>query len=190
MMGYLFRGSAHSYRETAVRQAVEEVKSLAPNYLADPGLAGTINKIVGKYGVFAVATLRPNEKRGKRRTETRQIRDYGETRNVEVSLMDVFVPFSGAEESFELAPSSSHVIQTPVQVTQGQLVFTFHDDSAIERDLEAAIKQISENLDRLRAELGNLESSVRQAVEAVAADRLARIKSQAERDSRLGFPVD
>lgn len=185
----LFQESIHAFKDQKVREAIARVEGLSEAELLDPGLAGKLDGIVEQFR-FVVATMRPQERKGKRRTETRQVRDYGELRNVEVSMIDVTIPFDGYPKSFTIAPSHCHVIDTPARTSQAGLQATFYDDDNLDRNVDSFISRVGENLERLRGEMESLRTQISDAVKAIADQRLAKVKAQKERDKSRSFPIE
>lgn len=188
MKGYLFNGSAHEYREQSMKNAIQATKALSKDELMSPTLAATLDSIA-RGGDLQVARLLPDQKHGKRRTEQRSRSDYGQTRTVEVTLIDVYIPFEGEAISFQLAPSTSTIIQTPVKVAGNELVATFYDDERVQRDVDELIDQVSGNLDTLRKEMANLRTQIRSTIDSVANERKAQVEAQLQRDKKLSFPI-
>jgi len=188
MAEHLFSGSYHEVRDNAIRQALDRVRSLTGRELLSPGLAGELDRIAANYR-FNVATLRGDQRSGKRRVERRRKSDYGHTIEVEVPFIDVTIPYVGDPNSFEVAPSHSNIIEYRVVVQPGALLITFPDDQNLDRDVNDFLHRVGENLDRLREESENLQAQVRSQIGAFADTRVTEAKAQNERDKGRSFPI-
>lgn len=185
----LFQESIFDFKDQKVREAIARVEALPETVLLNPDLPRQLDQIVEQFR-FVVATLKPEERKGKRRIETRVVRDYGEVRNREITLIDVIIPFNGYPKSFNIAPSHCHVIDTPAMNTSAGLQASFYDDDNLDQNVDSFIVRVSENLDRLRSEMESVRKQISDAIKAVADQRVAKAKALKERDKGRSFPIE
>lgn len=134
----LFQDSVGDFREQKMREAVSKVESLPEPVLTDPKQAGILEKIADQFK-FDVATLNPRERRGKRRVEWQHVKDFGEVRPVEVTLVDVSIPYHGRPERFQLSPNSRKIVSVPADVQDGQIIVSFPDDDNLDKAVDQFI---------------------------------------------------
>jgi len=184
----LFAGSYHTVHDHLLRSAIERVRALPDVELLSPGLGGTLNKIADD-AQFHVATLRAKDAHGTRRKEMRKRRDYGQTIDVEVSFIEVSIPFSGDPQSLKFAPSQSTMIDLPTEIRNGTLVIHLPDGDNFDRDLDSFVSLVQGNLDRLTKEAAGLRDMIRSQIGAFADQRIAEAKARKDRDSKRGIPI-
>jgi predicted TIM-barrel fold metal-dependent hydrolase len=172
-----------------IRRAVDEVRHLDRRVIANPALAGVLEEIVAKYS-FDVAVLDAGAKRGKRRELHSTQDDYGMGLGVSASVLDMTIPFRGDPESFDVAPSYSHMASYPCEVRNSELRFTVPDDESSQKRVDDFVRLVSDNLERLRAEVSNWLPVLTKAVKAVAKERMDAISRDRDRDKGLDFPVE
>ena len=188
MQSKLFTNSIHDFSQEKLRESVRRAEALTEQELLVAELAPFLDKISDF--PFQVAKLKPDGRKGKRRTEKRERTDYGLRTMVDVDFIDVTIPFEGFPKSLTIAPSSCHVIDVLASVENGQLVVTFPDDDNLDPNVNDFIKRDSENLDRQRQEIETIKQETRKAVSAVANRRIAEIKARKERDKARSFPIE
>jgi hypothetical protein len=176
-----------------VRQKLTEmrgrVEQLTEAQLEAPGLGEILNSLSRLE--FNLAVLKPHQRKGKRRTEKRQINDYGRQIAVDFDIIDVTVPFDGWPQSFSLAPSSYTLIDIPITITsQPALQFSLPDDQNLDRDVDGLIQRISSNLNMLRSDMRGLETQRLQEAQLVANQRLKQIQERRDRDKKRSFPIE
>ena len=189
MNNRLFQESLHSFKEQKLREAIAGVEAIPKSILLDPTLDESLKEIVDHFQ-FVVATLRPDERVGRRRKEMRRTNHLGQVQDVEVSLIDVTIPFDGYPKSFTIAPSTCHVLQMPAKTNQDGLVATFYDDDNLDRNVDSFVKMVGENLDTLRKELNNFRSQIEKTAHDVANHRAEKLKAQIERDKGRSFRIE
>jgi hypothetical protein len=183
------KGHWHAVSQNVLRKAQEDVMALDRCVITAPSLAGHLDKIAAKYS-FEVAALNVDAKRGKRRDKERVVDDYGSRRAVKYSVIDVSIPFTGDRESFNIAPSHSHLIYAECEVGENALVLTVPDNDGAQKEVDEFVKQVSENLDRLRSESKNWAEQLKEAIAAAAERRKQQVGAERERNNKLNFPVD
>lgn len=188
-MERLFEGSLNLFKQEKLRDAAAKANALSDSQLLNPSLAGRLDAIAGEFR-FVVAKLRPEERRGKRRTETKEVNDYGQRQTVQMTVIDVAIPFDGYPKSLTIAPSRSHIIQTLVSTIQNPLVVPFMDDENLDKNVDDFIKRVSENLDSLRSEVEGFSREIRAEIQAIVDRRLTILKAQKEQDAKRSFPIE
>lgn len=184
----LFQGSVHAYRDHVLANASARAKALSDTDVGDAAAATRlVERLVRE--IPEVARLSAEEKDGKRRTVTREIRDYGASRTVDVVVIDVSIPFVGAALSFEIAPSHSHVISEDIAVEANKIIITLYDDDSLDSILQATVSRIEANLERLRTELQSLPNEIANLVNRIVSRRREEIAAQKEKDSKRSFPI-
>ena len=186
----LFQGSIYDFQKQRLAGAVAEVKALSASDLLDPSLAGKLDKIADQHFNVAVATLRPEERRGRHRDVPSQGTEFGRPVVRKVSYIDVTIPFNGDATSFSFAPSSSHVIMENTLIQDGAIGVSLLDDSNLDKNVDDIIKRVGENLDRIRAEMEQWRPHARKTLDQVAEQRIAELKAQKERDKGRSFPIN
>lgn len=58
------------------------------------------------------------------------------------------------------------------------------------RPSTSSFEQVQENLRRLSSDMDAVKEDIRSAVETAAAERLAQVQAQKERDKTRSFPID
>ena len=187
-MPNLFGSPIQNFINARIHEAQSSAENLSDAQLQAPNLAGVLENI-SKLN-FQVATLRPDQKKGKRRTERRTKKDYGQQVAADVDVIDVSIPFDGWPRSFDFAPTSGRLSSTKARVEEGMIVASFDDDENLERNVDEFIKLTSENLTKLARDLGDLQKRMLQEAQTVANRRIEQIKSRKERDKSRSFPIE
>lgn len=185
----LFTQSIFEHRERAVKSALHKVETLSDEALLSGDLPQHLHEIV-KQEQINVATMRPDERRGKRRIEDRIASSYGERRSVKIEIIDVSIPYSGDHRSFDIAPSQSATINVPVEWQGDVIKASFADDDNLERNVNSFIDNVTANLRRLEQELETFPSEVLATIERAAAKRADAVRSRHEKDRGRSFPID
>jgi hypothetical protein len=74
---------------------------------------------------------------------------------------------------------------------QGQyLVISVMDDDCLQAELNKRLGDIQGNLRNLKLDVETAREATLQQLRIAAAQRLARLKKQKQRDSKLDFPID
>jgi hypothetical protein len=188
MADQLFAGSVYDLRQSALQQAIERTKKISPTELLAPSLAGTLDKIASEF-TLAIAKLKPDEIKGTRRKRISRRNDYGQMIDVEISVIDVTIPFDGDPESFKFAPSHSNIIDDAVEIHAAGLQISLPDDDNLDKMVKRFVAMVQENLDGLSKELSGLKEQVRNQIEVVANSRVEQIKKENERDKGRSFPI-
>jgi len=188
-MQRLFEKSLYAVKEENLRLATQRVQALSEPELLVPSLQARLDTIADEF-TLQVARLRPDERRGKRRVEQRESSDYGRHQVVEVSLIDVTIPFVGDPKSLMIAPSRCHVIERPAIANSNSIVVSLVDDENLDRNVDDFVMRVNENLDNLRSEMDSLRNEIKTEIQTIADRRLALVKAQKERDSKRSFPIE
>ena len=138
MVEHLFQESISGFGEQKIRDAKAQAEQLTQQQLEGPDLAATLERIATFK--FELAKLKPDQRRGKRRTEKRKRMGYGREIVVDVDFIDVTIPFDGWAKSFRLAPSSCRIIETPVTIGSDAIQVSFPDDQNLERNVDFLFK--------------------------------------------------
>jgi len=102
MVDHLFQEPISAFVEQKLREASSKAEQLTPPQLEGSDISATLEKIATFE--FKVASLKFDQRKGKRRTEKQRRRDYGREIIVDVDIIDVTIPFDGWPKSFHLAP--------------------------------------------------------------------------------------
>jgi hypothetical protein len=189
MLEYLFQEPLSALLEQKLREARAQGEQLTLQQLESPDLATTLQKIATFR--FDTASLKPDQRRGKRRTEKQKRMDYGREIVVNVDFIDVSIPFEGAAKSFRLAPSHRKIVDTPVTVTTNNMIqISVPDDQNLEQKVNFFIQTVTENLSTLEKELQRIEPQMLQAAQLAANQRLEQIRERRERDKTRSFPIE
>ena len=177
--------SVYDFIEAKKADAVERAEKVPESDLSNPGVVDQLAQFR-----FEVAVLLPKERKGKRRTIKRDIRDFGQRREVDADVIDVYIPFRGWAKSFEIKPSSSTMIFLEYRAMDNFLVATFPDDDKLDQAVNSFIETVNSNLQALRNDLASVPQQIRQAVESVVARRKSLIEARAARDKNRSFPIE
>ena len=178
----LFSMSWHSYHNSAVHSAADEVEKLDEKILNDPQLGGALEKIAKKYAVTA-ASLETTAGVAKPRKISRS--------GGQANVLDVPIPFTGDARSFELSPSYSNTVSAVEwQISGQQIIITVYDTEGAGREITDFIKLSNENLDRLREEMARYNGELLKTITQVADRRKTAIEERRKRDAGLPFKVD
>ena len=121
MVDRLFQEPISAFVEQKLREARNQAEQLTPQQLEGSDISATLETIATFE--FKVASLKSDQRKGKRRSEKQRRMDYGREIIIDVDIIDVTIPFDGWSRSFHLAPSSCRIIETPAVV---------HNDSTIQ----------------------------------------------------------
>lgn len=189
MSDFLFQESISAFAEQNVYQARIHTEQLTQEQLEGANLSTTLDAIAKVK--FEVAKLKPDERRGKRRTEKRNAIDYGRQVTVDLDMIDVTIPFEGWPKSFTLAPSSHVIIDTPAKITHERVILvSLPDDQNLDRNVDRFIQQVTQNLDSLARDLKNIEGQMLQVAQVVANQRIKQNRERRERDKTRSFPIE
>jgi hypothetical protein len=186
-MEILFQRPFYAVWQSQMQSAIQDVKKLGRNQFKDPSLAGVLQGIVEKYKID-IARLE-GEPEGKRRNEEQRVRDYGLTRTIQTSWLDISVPFVGEAETFRIGASSRLLIQEQVNIGRNALTIRVPDDDNAETRLAQFKKHVEHNLEILLREYETAKPQLEQAVQQAANQRKAQIEAEDTRDKGRSFRV-
>jgi hypothetical protein len=172
-------------------EAASDVEAIDRRDMLSPNLATRIAQIAARYAFGEAPVLKLDGMRGERRDVDRVINDYGMRRAVRIAVLEVFIPFDGDGEWFRYQPSRCSLIDTPVEIREQSLVITLRDEppESQRQHIDRLVQMVKGNLDALKHEVEAFTQQVSQVLDTAAKHRLAQIKAEGERDSKLGFPV-
>jgi hypothetical protein len=103
----------------------------------------------------------------------------------------VTIPFDGWPKSFNLAPSSCRIIETPAKINNDSTIqISFPDDQNLEQNVNSFIQGVTQNLNTLGAELQRIGPQMLQAAQLVANQRLQQLRERQARDKTRSFPIE
>lgn len=186
----LFAGSLHTFCNDMTQRATADVGRINRELFSDPALAGKVREIVESY-TLEIARLNtdPQAITAKPMKEEHYANDYGRRHRVEVSRLQVNIPFTGDAVSLRIAPSHSTIISQPVAIDRNSLVITIADDGRADSEVKAFCAQVQGNLDTLRQEYERYKPQLEQAVSQAVERCKAQIATEKELDSRREFTV-
>ena len=186
----LFQQPFHIFRDSAMRAAQKAVEELPPEVLNDPALDGRLQKIANQFRLD-VAQLQPDQRKGKRRTEVHSDIQYNRPVERKIDWIDVTIPFTGAAESFDIAPSSSNLMHGDRIIVNGNnLQVSFPDEDQLDQRVNEFIGRLSQNLDRLRAEADQMSNEMVALLRNVAENQRNALNTRKERDKTRSFPIE
>ncbi len=188
MPDHLFQMPVSHFIDQQINEARTRAEQLTEEQLQAPNLAGKIEEIAALN--FHVATLKPDARTGKRRTEKRARTDYGQPISIDVDIIDVKIPFDGWPKSFQLAPTHCKIIDTPAATGNGFVLVSLVDDQNLDRNVDAFIKNAFENLNSLARDIKTITPLKLQTAQAIANQRLEQIRTRKERDKTRSFPIE
>jgi hypothetical protein len=185
----LFQEPISAFVEQRLGEAKTHAEQLTPQQLEASDIAETLQKIA-KFK-FNLATLKPDQRKGKRRTEKRKVMDYGREVIVDVDLIDVEIPFEGWPKSLYLAPSSRTLIDIPTTITSNNTIkVSFPDDENLDRNVDFFIQNVTANLNTLEKELQRIEPQMLQVAQTIVTQRIEQIRERKNRDKGRSFPIE
>ncbi len=189
MRDRLFQEPISAIIEQKLSEARTRAEQLTAQQLEGPNLAEELEKIA--QFKFNLATLKPEQRKGKRRTEKNKQVDFGREVIVDVDFIDVTIPFEGWPKSFHLAPSSCNIIDTPAAITKDNAIqISLLDDQNLDRNVDLFIQRVTENLNTLGKELQRIEPQMLQIAQVIAKQRRQQIRERKERDKNRSFPIE
>jgi hypothetical protein len=187
-MGRLFAASFSDVSRGWQKSVADYVDALPRPAFERSDFDELLRREIEKRG-FEVAKLQPEKRHGKRRDVQRTRSDYGREVTKTHSVLDVYIPFTGSSESFQLAPSSCIIIHAEFDIKGRELVLTVPDDASADAAVNSLIHGISQNLDTLRKEVDQAQVHLPQIAATGVQARRAQIARERARDSALSFPV-
>lgn len=188
MQERLFQKSWHQVWTLMIREAVAEVDKLDRRAFSDPGLAGVIQKIEAKY--TADIARFEGDVTAKRRETEREGRDgWGDHRVFKQKWLDLTIPFEGEAESFRIGPSRFTIPQHHAVIGKNALTISLPDDANADQALKSFTSVVTDNLNILRSEYGQVKHQLKEAIDQAVARRQAQIKAEQELDSGRSFRV-
>lgn len=188
MTDYLFQEPISNFTAEKVGEARSQAERLSPEDLLSPDLGEKLQQLAKVK--FDVAILKPEERKGKRRTEKQPRSDFGRKIIVNVDFIDVAIPFEGWPKSFHISPSTCNLIDMPAATSNGAIIVSFLDDQNLDRNVDSFIKQVSQNLEYLKKDLPRIETQRLQIMQHIANHRLMQIEERKERDKTRSFPIE
>lgn len=186
----LFRGqSTGSYGNGAIQTAVRAIERL-PKANFEALAAREIEQAL-RDAVIKTPQLHFEARRGKRVSEEKVVREFGQHVVHKIDYVDVIVPFSGNKTAFQLSPSHQIMNTMGTLNTDGDaIVIRLPDDERLEQQLESAISQISTNLGNFTEDMSALAAEMKQVLSGVVERRKQLFSEQEARDTTRSFPID
>jgi hypothetical protein len=172
-----------------LRAAAAKVSALSHADLCNPALAGTIEGIWAEHRPD-VPTIYPTQKHGTKRQTTQHREDYGRHITVDVTYVDVSIPFRGDGEMFKCLPSSSKIIQEDIAVGHDHLLYSVPLDRADGGKIDALLADVEGNLKTMRADVEAFDKKAISELSQLAVQRKARLDDDTAKAKKLGFPVN
>jgi hypothetical protein len=189
MRDHLFKEPISIFAQQKLYEARTRAEQLTQQQLEGADLSEMLAQIATFK--FELANLKPDQRKGKRRSEKRKLMDYGREVIIDVDIIDVTIPFSGWPRSFHLAPSSCVIIDTPATVAKDNAIeVSFPDDQNLDRSVDVFVRAVTKNLDTLGSELQKIPPQMLQTAQVVANQRLQQIRDRIERDKNRSFPIE
>jgi hypothetical protein len=200
MRNYLFGGtSIYDVVEAQKTAARKTVADLEPNYLLNSSEEDLVAALVEELRLEVPVLGEP------------YIADYGET-PVDVSqdpmrlvydrsrpayvtgtTVRVAVPFTGAEDFFEVQPSTYSLNPPAGEAADGELRLDFtrldHSNEALKRDYEAWVSQVRTNLDTLRGSAERFNAELLPLLTGIVQVRKRKLLADAGLAASLGLPI-
>jgi hypothetical protein len=187
---YLFQGRPVSdLLQTELQAAARSVEGLGLTELSNPALAGWVEKLWAQH-LPDIPVIFPDRRRGTKRPERVERDDYGRRIVVDVTYLDVVVPFKGDGNMFNVMPSTSSVIQVPIDVGHEHLTYSLPFDEASDETINGVFSQIERNLKQMRTDVETFCLSAVKQLLGLAANRKTKLEADDRKASKLSFPVD
>jgi hypothetical protein len=184
----LFQKPFNAVWQAQMQAAVNDVAKLGRNQFKDPSLGGVLQGIVDKYKID-VARLE-GEVTAKRRKEEKQRRDnWGDVRMVQMTWLDISIPFVGEAETLKIAPSSMTLLYDRATIGRSSVTLSVADDESADGKVANFRKHVEHNLEILRREYETAKPQLEQAVQQAATQRKAQIDAEDARDKGRSFRV-
>jgi hypothetical protein len=150
--------------DRAIRDADHEIQQLDQNSLLDPALSEHAESSASKYWPN-IATIRESRIVARRRSVEVVVEDDGGALGtVDQNILDVTIPFAGDAESVRLAPPQSNTIHPSCEIDADVLTLQVPDDQNAKTAVAAFVRDVSRNLNALRAEEQQFKSLLHQAI--------------------------
>jgi hypothetical protein len=188
-MRNLYKFSLYEKFQEAVRQAVQEVEMLDRRAFANPALAGDLQRIAEKYNLEVGHIHKENVKASRRHIEHESEDVWGDRRKFRQTWLDVEIPFSGNKEAFLLSPSFVSHPSCDAEIGSSSLVISIPDDDRADNAVQSFIGTISNNLELLRTEYGQMKPQLIHAASRAAERRKQQIDAEAARDQTRSFKI-
>lgn len=183
----MFEISAAAYVEDLKKKAIAEVNVLSSQDLADPGLAGRLDRIAENHMPQFLVLGKPLE--GIPNSKTIDRDDYGFYDARVITYLDVVIPFRGDENLLRVSPSYVSLPGSSFRVKGQTFVVTVLDDEQTGRRIEDFCNSMRQNFDSMRQDLERSLPQLCSAITEAAKRRANILKADAERHSKLPFPV-
>jgi hypothetical protein len=164
----LFTSSWNQAAREAEQAAIRAVEELDRGTLSDPDLAAMLDRMADHFSLN-VAVLQPQAKRTMRRAAQAEAGEAGAVR-------DVKIPFQGDPISFQLAPADCTIPSLPCDVRSDLLFISLPDDSDLERKVDEFVRQVSQNLEALRAEVATWFAQLRASLQTAASAKIRTLR--------------
>ena len=185
----LFDESFCTYRTQMTEDAVRKLQAVDRTKFLDGSYKEEIEHFTD-WAAFDIATLHSADRKGKRRKEKTYVNDHGQRREIEYSVIDVTIPFSGDRSSFSYGPSSRTNPNKHAEVQSNALLVIFPDDETLDMKLNYFIRVVEDTLQRLQLEMINYRSQLSNTLDIVANQKIAEAQQQADFDKNRSFPID
>lgn len=180
--------SLHNVLENRQHAVVIQVEKLPKDTLSQPNLDERLKEIVSSQMIAVPELGAPSG--AVRRYEERQVNDgWGGAQTIRVAILDVTIPFTGDALVFRFCPSHSTGVGADVRVEGNKLVAAVTDGENVPAQLDQFVGLVNGNLNRIRAEIGDLRDRLTRAAQQAALRRQTEIAKEKERDLKLNFPV-
>jgi hypothetical protein len=182
------RRNVQEYFDQASLKGRAAVEAMPPSVLEGPTLEGALQTIF-EQNILEVPRLDSDHKRGARRDMQKGVREFDEERLVNVSVIDVTIPFIGDSSGFHIAPNRC-LLGSMGEVGGNAVVVTVPDDDQAQGKVDEFINQTDQNLDTLRRDIEQWKPHFLAELRRAADERMSKLKAARDRDAKLNFPVD
>lgn len=186
-MAKIFECSAFTYVEELKQKAIAEVNLLSMEDLADPALAGRLDRIAATYTPKFLTLEAPTQ--GLKRSRSVDRDDYGMHEPRVINYLDVIIPFQGDPDLLRVSPSRQSIPALRFAVEGRSLVASVQDDEQTKKSIEDFCFAMRENFSVMMQDLERYLPQLRPALTDAAERRLKAHKAEQERHSKLPFPV-
>ncbi|QOG21732.1 hypothetical protein [Bradyrhizobium sp. SEMIA] len=184
----LFKKSFYAVWQQMLEQATRDVQQLDRRLFNDAALGQHLQRIAKKHDV-QIAQFE-GEMTAKRRTEQKRRQDmWGDARTVEVTLLEVNIPFVGEAESLRIAPSTMTLLNQRATIGRNSLTIAVADDDRAESEVQDFKNTVEGNLRILRTEYERAKPQMEQTIQRAASQRKAQIDAEDARDKGRSFRI-
>jgi hypothetical protein len=161
----LFQLPLRHYWQITLKSATRDVDLLPRSAITNPGLGGQVERIVAQHSI-EIADLQPQNKH----------------EHVNGGWLKVTIPFTGDAKSLDLSPSRNTVPPHAVELTEYAMTLRVRDDHLAITEIDGFVSIVTQNLDLLRSEYGQLKPELKQKVEQAAEQRRLKVVAEDARD--------